>query len=253
MPFAVGLIMASFPVGILIGLTGIGGAALMMPCLIFGIGAEPHSAVGTDLAYSMFTKAVGSLIYWKRGQIDFRLVVRLSSASLPSASLGTLVMTKVHGTANGEVRLRIILGFVLLLVALASLGRAGPPPKSMSVEGAAVRVATVVYAAVAGFLVGLTGIGSGSLILPLILSVNRLSVPRAVGTDFFHATILVAFSSALHAVAGGVNWAILPWLLAGSVPGVALGSRLTAWLPERFLRLIIMAVLVISAITLLRS
>jgi uncharacterized membrane protein YfcA len=117
--------------------------------------------------------------------------------------------------------------------------------------GARSTLATLAYAAAAGFLMGLTSIGSGSLILPLLMTVNRLPVVCAVGTDIFRAAIPVAFSSALHTSIGQVNWAVVPWLLGGSIPGVVLGSRLARRLPEWTMRLAVLAVLLLSAFKLL--
>ena len=243
------LVAVSFPIGILIGLTGIGGAALMTPFLILGLGARPDLAIGTDLVYSMFTKAAGSWLHWKQGHVDLRLAGKLAVASLPSAALGTLAMTSLHRGANGDARLKAVIGGVLLIVAAVSILR----PRNHSAPAAGIRltVATLAYASIAGFLVGMTSIGSGSLILPLLMIVNRLPVVRAVGTDIFHAAMLVAFSSALHASIGGVNWEVVPWLLLGSIPGVVIGSRLAPRLPERTMRLVVLAVLLVSAFKLL--
>jgi hypothetical protein len=149
-----------------------------------------------------------------------------------------------------------VIGIVLLVVAAVSMWRPrklSGHPRELPRQGTGTRLtlATLAYAGVAGFLVGLTSIGSGSLILPLLMIVNRLPVVRAVGTDIFHAAILVAFSSALHASVGQVNWAVVPWLLVGSIPGVVLGSRLAPRLPERTVRLAVLAVLLVSAFKLL--
>lgn len=243
------LLAASFPTGILIGLTGIGGAALMTPLLILVFGFDPSVAIGTDLVYSMFTKVAGSWLHWKQGHVDLRLVSILASASLPAAALGTLAMTSLHSSFRGEARLKAMIGVVLLIVAGVAMLR--PRALVIPTPGMRLTFATLAYAAAAGFLVGLTSIGSGSLILPLIVIVNRLPVVRAVGTDIFHAAILVAFSAALHATIGAVNWEAVPWLLAGSIPGVAIGSRLAPRLPERTLRLVVLAVLLVSAFRLL--
>jgi len=253
---AIALVAVSFPIGILIGVTGIGGAALMTPFLILVLGVRPDLAVGTDLAYSMFTKAAGSWLHWKQGHVDLRLVGKLAMASLPAAILGTFTMTRLHHGAEGDARLKAVIGVVLLVVAAISMWRGREiPGRPLEIPGQGTRarltLATLAYAAVAGFLVGLTSIGSGSLILPLLMIVNRLPVVRAVGTDIFHAAILVTFSSALHASAGSVNWAVVPWLLAGSIPGVVLGSRLAPRLPERTVRFAVLAVLLVSAFKLL--
>lgn len=245
------MLLASFPTGILIGLTGIGGAALMTPFLIVVLGANPGVAVGTDLVYSMFTKGIGSWLHWKQGHVDLRLVGTLASASLPSAALGTFAMTSLDRSLHGDARLKAVIGVVLLVVAAVSMLRYRN--LVVPIDGIRLTVATLAYAAVAGFLVGLTSIGSGSLILPLIVILNRLPVVRAVGTDIFHALILVAFSASLHASTGAVNWGAIPWLLAGSIPGVIIGSRLAPRLPERTLHLVILAVLLISAFKLLAS
>jgi uncharacterized membrane protein YfcA len=242
------LLAVSFPTGILIGLTGIGGAALMTPLLILLFGLNPSVAIGTDLVYSMFTKVAGSWLHWKQGHVDLRLVSILASASLPASALGTLAMTSLHSSLRGEARLKGVIGVVLLIVAGVSMLRW----TGWIAPRAGIRlIVTLAYAATAGFLVGLTSIGSGSLILPLIIIVNRLPVVRAVGTDIFHAAILVAFSAALHMSIGAVNWVAVPWLLVGSLPGVVIGSRLAPRLPERTLRLVVLVVLLVSAFRLL--
>lgn len=243
------LVAVSFPTGILIGLTGIGGAALMTPLLILVFGFNPGAAIGTDLVYSMFTKVAGSWLHWKQGHVDLRVVGVLASASLPAAALGTSAMTSLHSSFRGDARLKAIIGVVLLIVASISMLRSRKliAPRT----GIPLILATLAYAAVAGFLVGLTSIGSGSLILPLLVIVNRLPIVRAVGTDIFHAAILVAFSAALHVSIGAVNWEAVPWLLAGSIPGVVIGSRLAPRVPERTLRLVVLAILLVSALKLL--
>jgi len=251
---AITLVAVSFPIGILIGMTGIGGAALMTPFLILALGVRPDLAVGTDLAYSMFTKAAGSWMHWRQGHVDLRLVGKLAMASLPAAILGTFTMTRLHHGAEGrgvegDAHFKAVIGIVLLVVAAVSMWRPQKLPGQWT--GSRLTLATLAYAAIAGFLVGLTSIGSGSLILPLLMIVNRLPVVRAVGTDIFHAAILVAFSSALHASIGSVNWEMVPWLLMGSIPGVVLGSRLAPRLPERTVRLAVLGVLLVSAFKLL--
>jgi uncharacterized membrane protein YfcA len=193
----------------------------MTPFLILVLGARPDLAVGTDLAYSMFTKAAGSWLHWKQGHVDLRLVGKLAAASLPPAILNTFTMSRLHHGAEGGARLKTVIGVVLLVVAAASMWHRRELPSPWT--GTRLTLAILAYAAVAGFLAGLTSIGSGSLILPLLMIVNRLPVVRAVGTDIFHAAILVAFNSALHASIGQVNWGVVPWLLAGSIPGVCSG------------------------------
>ena len=216
------LIGLSFPTGILIGLTGIGGAALMTPLLILVIGASPALAVGTDLVYATITKALGAAVHWKLGHVDFRVAGKLLSASLPAGILGAIITIYVH--RRSDTALRTVIGIVLIfVVAVLLLQRntpaTNPPPRHIGPM-------TLACGAFVGFLVGLTSIGSGSPILPFLLLGHRLSTVRAVGTDIFHAAILAAFTGAVHVAAGGVQWSLIPWLLARSLPGVAIGSRL---------------------------
>lgn len=245
---AVYLVAVSFPIGILIGLTGIGGATLMTPFLILFLGTRADLAIGTDLVFSMFTKAAGSWLHWRQGNVDLRLVRRLASASLPAAALGTLVMTRLDRGPHGDARLKAVIGVVLLVVVCVAIFR---PRKPLQIDGTRQVLVTLAYAAVAGFLVGLTSIGSGSLILPLLMVVNRLALVDAVGTDILHAAVLVAFTSVLHASIGGVDWNLVPWLLVGSLPGVIIGARIAPRMPENRLRGVVVGVLLFSVLKLL--
>lgn len=235
------LIGLSFPTGILIGLTGIGGAALMTPLLILIIGTPPALAVGTDLVYATITKALGAAVHWKLGHVDLAVVRKLLSASLPAGVLGA--MTTIY--LRSDVHLRTAIGVVLIfVVAVLLLQRTAPATKPPIRHLGPI---TIACGALVGFLVGLTSIGSGSLILPFLLLGHRLTTVRAVGTDIFHAAILAAFTAAVHVAVGGVQWTLIPWLLAGSLPGVAIGSRLAPRLPQPILRAVLILILFISA------
>jgi uncharacterized membrane protein YfcA len=137
MPPAAYLVAMSFPAGILIGLTGIGGAALMTPLLIVFLGVRSDLAVGTDLVYAAMTKAVGSCLHWRQGHVDVRLAWRLASASLPAATLGTFLMTRIHEGVSGDIRLKAVIGVVLVLVAAFSIlkPRQAPAEHNYSVVG----------------------------------------------------------------------------------------------------------------------
>ena len=246
---ALSLIALSFPTGILIGLTGIGGAALMTPLLILVIGATPSLAVGTDLVYATVTKALGAGVHWKLGHVDLRMVRTLLSASLPAGVLGALTTSYLH--RGSESDLRIAIGVVLIFVVAVLIAQRTGPEKGSSYAGKRLDLITLACGAFVGFLVGLTSIGSGSLILPFLLLGPRLSTVRAVGTDIFHAAILAAFTAAVHVAVGGVQWTLVPWLLAGSLPGVAIGSRLAPRLPRTALRIVLIVVLLISAFKLI--
>ena len=246
---ALSLVALSFPTGLLIGLTGIGGAALMTPMLILVIGATPSLAVGTDLVYATITKALGAAVHWKLGHVDLRIVRMLLSASLPAGILGALTMSYLD--RGSDAHLKIAIGVVLIFVVAVLIFQKNTPEQNVLRAGKRLDLMTLAFGAFIGFLVGLTSIGSGSLILPFLLLGHRLSTVRAVGTDIFHAAILAAFTAAVHVAVGGVQWSLVPWLLAGSLPGVAIGSRLSPRLPRPALRIVLIAVLLISAFKLI--
>lgn len=247
---ALSMVLLSFFTGILIGLTSIGGAALVTPFLILVAGMRPDLAVGTDLVYSMFTKLLAAWLYWKQGVVDLRLVRTLALASLPASAIGTLLMMKLHNGVTGDGRVKTAVGASLVIVAVVSL----IPYRKPRTEGSSsMRMAfTVAYAASAGFFVGLTSIGSGTLILPFLLAINRLPPIQAIGTDIFHAAVLTGVTALLHARYGAVQWDTVFWLVLGSAPGIVIGSRLALRLPEKPLRAAILSILLFSAYKLIR-
>ncbi len=243
---AVYLVAISFPAGLLIGLTGVGGAALMTPLLILIFGARPDVAVGTDLVYAGITKAIGSAAHWRLKHVDARLACILASASLPASAVGTFAMLHVERGPHADARLKMIIGVVLIAVAGVLIFPV-QPSKSWDLSGSRLIPVTLIYGAVVGFLVGLTSVGSGSLILPFLVIAHGLPPVRAVGTDIFHAMLLLAFSAVLHSWTSSVQWEMIPWLVLGSCPGVILGSRLAPRLPDRALRVVLVLVLLVSA------
>jgi uncharacterized membrane protein YfcA len=240
------LVGLSFPTGILIGLTGIGGAALMTPLLILVIGITPALAVGTDLVYATITKALGAGMHWRLGHVDLPVVRRLLWASLPAGTAGAITTTYInrHSGTYLKTTIGVVLIFVVAVLLIQKTIPASRPTRHLP-------AATLACGALVGFLVGLTSIGSGSLILPFLLLGHRLTTVRAVGTDIFHGAILAAFAAAVHVAAGDVQWGLIPWLLAGSLPGVAIGSRLAPRLPQAMLRAVLILILFLSAIKLI--
>ena len=235
------LVMMSFGVGMLIGLTSMGGAALMAPFLILVIGVRPVTAVGTDLIYGAVTKIIGAWVHFRQGTVDLPMVKKLATGSIPGGILGSLVVILLPRiTHDAERYVQRAIGGLLLLVALILLA------KVLSIFPAAkLREdqleflhgrGTVIWGAAVGFCVGATSVGSGSLLAPFLLLLYPLSTSKVVGTDVFHAAILVSVTGIAHATASGVEWALVPSLLAGSIPGVLLGSRLSTLIPARPLR-----------------
>lgn len=250
------LLLMSFLVGILIGLTSMGGAALMAPFLILILGVRPVTAVGTDLVYGAVTKIVGAWVHWKQGTVDLHVVRKLATGSIPGGLLGSLMVILLprftHDAQRYEQR---AIGFLLVIVAIFLLARLvlGPPKVTASPEKMHFlqNEGTVIWGAVVGFCVGLTSVGSGSLLAPFLLMLYPSKTAKIVGTDIFHAALLVSVTGIAHAASGGVEWNLVPTLLAGSVPGVLLGSRLAVYIPARPLRTTLAAVLLLTGIHML--
>lgn len=230
-----------FVVGILVGLTGMGGAALMTPFLILVLGTTPVVAVGTDLVYGAITKIVGAFMHWRNGTVDLRLVRRLALGSVPG---GLLAVGAIHllpeSGLNSDAAVRRALGVLLVLVAVTLLSRAfgmHPPALPERWRTWLRGPGTVVAGFVIGALVGFTSVGSGSLLIAFLVAVYALTPAQIVGTDVFHAAILVTATGIAHAQAGVVDWNIVAGLLVGSIPGVALGSWLAPRTPAPALRI----------------
>jgi uncharacterized membrane protein YfcA len=243
-----------FVVGILVGLTGMGGAALMTPFLIPVLGTTPVVAVGTDLVYGAVTKIVGGFLHWRHGTVDMAIVRRLALGSVPA---GVLAAMAVHllpdSVVDSNLIVRRALGAALILVSLILLSRklgVRPPPLPERWHQWMQGRGTVAVGAVVGALVGFTSVGSGSLLVPFLIGAFMLTPAQVVGTDVVHAAILVTATGAAHAQAGAVDWAIVAGLLVGSVPGVALGSWLAPRLPAPALRLVLAVLLLATGIVL---
>jgi len=235
------------------GLTGIGGAAIMTPMLILVLGTKPHLAVGTDLVYATLTKVFGAAVHWRLKHVDLGMVWRLAAGSVPGGVVGTLAETGL-GPDAADAILRIGIGLVVLLVAAVILFQQAFPKLGYGVFRWITKrrtAATIVYGAVIGFAVGLTSVGSGSLILPFLLIVHRLTIGKAVGTDVFHGAVLMGVTAGFHVALGSVQWDLIPGLLAGSIPGVTLGSFLAPRLPQALLKIVLVSVLILTACMLL--
>lgn len=235
--------IAGAAVGLLVGLTGMGGGAVMTPMLILLGWARPLVAVGTDLVWNALTKSVGSFVHYRQGTVDMAMVKRLAFGSIPGAlaGIGLLTWLQRRGFANLDRLVVRVLGLALIAVALSLLLRSFRVVREKTALGPYfaenVPHLTTALGAVVGFLVSLTSVGSGSLIVACLV-VMRPTVPlrRIVGSDIFHALLLVGVSAAGHLGIGTVNFSLLTSLLIGSIPGVWIGSRLSAVFPEKILR-----------------
>lgn len=248
--------LSGFAVGIIVGLTGIGGGALMTPVLVLIFGVAPHTAVGTDLLFACITKVFGVVVHGRRGTVDWQVVRRLASGSLPAA-LAIVVMLAYYGAS--EARNDVILtgvGIALMLTAaglmfrrrLQEVGkslRSRAPSKFKRAQPSL----TVLAGAIVGALVALTSVGAGALgtVALVYLYPFRLTAAKLVGTDLAHAIPLALVAGAGHLVLGNTDFALLGNLLVGSIPGIVLGSTLSTRAPEALIRNAMAAVMLVVA------
>ena len=246
--------VAGFVVGILIGLTGMGGGAVMTPFLIIALGTRPVVAVGTDLVYGAVTKLTGAYVHWRHGTVDVRLALRLATASVPAGLLAVAALRLIPDARDADLAVRRTLGIVLIAVALLLIVRVRgalllPMPERWRrrLQGRA----TYLAGAVVGSLVGFTSVGSGSLLVPFLATVFPLTAAKIVSTDVFHAAILISVTAAGHAQGGAVDWHLAASLLIGSVPGVTLGSWMAPHIPSRALHAGLAGLLLLTGINLI--
>ena len=243
--------VAGLLVGMLVGMTGVGGGSLMTPLLVLAFGFHPATAVGTDLLYASATKVAGTGVHGLRGSVDWRVVRRLFTGSGPAAlaTLGWLALTH-HSPADVDRTITVILGVALVATGIATLFR-HRLVSALTRAFAAVaprRVAgwTVVLGAVLGVLVTLTSVGAGALgMTALLVLYPQLPVSRLVGSDIAHAVPLTLIAGLGHWLHGSVDGALLVSLLIGSVPGVIAGSLLATRISDRVLTPILAATLAV--------
>jgi uncharacterized protein len=245
-------------VGVLVGMTGIGGGSLMTPLLILVFGVTPITAVGTDLAYAAVTKTVGGYKHWLQRTVDLRLSAWMAVGSVPAAIGGVYVLDLLehaYGDDFDELLLTL-LAAALLLSGIATMGRAfmkrfhERERRDFTLQTRH-KVGAVVLGALVGFVLGVTSAASGALIAVGLILVFRLVPTRVVGTDVFHAAILLWAAATAHLVSGNVDFGLATNILIGSVPGVWLGSHWSVRVSEAALRATLAAVLIGSGIALL--
>lgn len=252
--------LLGFAIGCLVGLTGMGGGAVMTPVLILLGWCRPIVAVGTDLACGAITRIFGTFVHYRKQNIDFMIVRRLALGSVPGALAGVALLAGLRHLAGEEVVDRMVLrlmGIVLICVAATLLVRSLRSRSAQSqscVAGNPRRQArlTTLLGAVVGMLVGMTTVGSGSLIVAcLVVLYPRIPLRRIVGSDIFHALFLLAVAGFGHAALGSIDLPLLIGLSVGSIPGVWLGSYLSVMLPEKVSRAVLATTLVVLGYKLL--
>jgi uncharacterized membrane protein YfcA len=237
------LAIAGLFIGILVGMTGMGGGSLMTPMLVFLFGFKPTVAIGTDILHGAIFKSFGAARHRQLGTVHARLTLWMLSASAPASLAGVALSTWLkHRYGEGfEDAAGIILGIALIVggvgfgVKTFVAGRAkSDAPFLLTRRDRQIAVAT---GAVGGFIVGLTSVGSGTFFGLVMLLVFPLTAAKVVGTDIFHAAALLWVAGAGHLAAGNVDLAATGSLLVGSIPGVLLGSQVSVRLPDRVLRI----------------
>jgi len=245
-PVLVGKIAIGFLVGTLIGMTGVGGGVLLLPLLIFVLRIPPIMAVGSDALFNFITKIGSSYVHLRRGTVRKIIVIALACGSIPGSVLGVGLLKHlrtVYGSGVNSV-ITVMVGVLLIIVPLLLLFQtkiedaiSHRPPTMKSFVGISV------MGLVGGFLVGMTSVGSGSIIMMLLLLFYSFHPKQMVGTDIVHALLLTAVTSFLHFRLGNVNLPLVGSLVIGSIPGGIFGSHLSTRMPVPWLRRILCTVL----------
>ncbi len=262
------IVLVGLLVGFLVGLTGVGGGSVMTPFLMVSLGIPAPVAIGTDMIYSTVTKLAGSFQhYWQRS-INLEVAIFLGLGSIPASLLGVWTLEWIKGSFDARAVQSIMVTVVaatLVVVGVSLIAHALMPEKwserrigargwdGVSAMSFKRRGYTVVFGALGGYLVGLTSIGSGSIMAMILLLLYPMAPAVVVGTDIAHATVLSLVTGIVHVTQGNVDFGLTVGLLVGGVPGVIVGSRLAPRLPGKPLRIILAVMLILVGARLLVS
>jgi uncharacterized membrane protein YfcA len=250
------IIVFGLGIGVLVGMTGMGGGSLMTPLLILIFGIQPTTAIGTDIFYSAVTKTVGGWRHFRMKTVNMELVKWLSFGSVPAAVTGVAIVSVLQdhiGEEKLDGLVYAVLGGTLLMVGIITLTRAlilrnlVEERDRFDVERRH-KVAAVLIGATTGFVIGITSAGSGTVFAILLIAVYRLAPKKVVGTDVFHAAILLWAAGIAHWIGGNVDFVLAGNILIGSIPGVVIGAALSDRAPQGFIRTALGVVLVGSGI-----
>jgi uncharacterized membrane protein YfcA len=244
-------------IGLLVGMTGMGGGSLLTPILVIFFGFKPTLAVGTDVLHGAIFKSFGAVRHRRLGTVHARLTFWMFLGSGPMSLLGVVVATWLsHHSSGAEDIEAYAIGVALVvggigLVAKTFIQRGVQPDDAPFLLTRRDRIVAFTIGAVCGFVVGLTSVGSGTFFGLIMVLVFPLTLPKIVGTDIFHAAALLWVAGFGHLVAGNVDLRTMAWLLTGSIPGVLISSQFTLKVPDRALRLGLASVLMLSGIKLI--
>jgi uncharacterized membrane protein YfcA len=254
--------LAGLIVGFTVGLTGMGGGALMTPILVLLFGVNPGTAVSSDLLTSLVMKPVGAAVHFRRGTVNWSLAGWLALGSVPAAFAGVFVLNNLGSGDEVAGRIKTLLGWALIVAASSMVARAllnarasararSTPPSPIA-PVTLKRVATVCIGLAGGFIVGMTSVGSGSLMMVMLLLLYpRLAAKELVGTDLVQAIPLVGAATLSHVFFGHVDLGLTGSLLIGSLPGVYLGAKVSSRAPDTVIRPALVVILLVSALKLL--
>jgi uncharacterized membrane protein YfcA len=245
--------LSGFAVGLLVGMTGVGGGSLMTPILILFFGIHPATAVGTDLLYAAATKTGGSLVHGWARSIDWKVVRRLASGSVPATAITIAVLShfNLKGDAASDL-ITLMLSAALFMTAFV-LVFGGPivalyRARMSELDAKRTAITTVLVGALLGVLVSISSVGAGAIgVVLLVLLYPHLPIAKIVGSDIAHAVPLTLIAGIGHWMMGSVDWHIIASLLVGSLPGIFVGSYFAVRVPERALQLILAATLFVVA------
>jgi uncharacterized membrane protein YfcA len=246
-------VASGFGVGLLVGMTGVGGGSLMTPLLILLFGVHPSTAVGTDLLYAAATKTGGSLVHGVARGIHWPAVMRLASGSIPASVVTLLVLWQFELNGDsGRSLVNLVLCFALILTATSLIFRKAIMDRYRRrmerLSAAPTGYATVVVGVALGVLVSISSVGAGAVgVTALLLLYPRLPMASIVGSDIAHAVPLTLVAGIGHWALGSVDWALMGVLLIGSLPGIIIGSYCAVRVPETVLRLLLATVLILIA------
>jgi uncharacterized membrane protein YfcA len=251
-------ILSGFAVGLLVGMTGVGGGSLMTPLLTLLFGVAPSVAVGTDLAFASITKSAGTITHRARGTVQWHIVGRLCLGALPAALVATLALqhfgpldAAIGKLIRYSIAISVLLTVVAILLRTQMLAWVHARP-TRQLQGRRLVLATVVAGAILGTLVTISSIGAGAIGATLLVMLYpKLTPAEVAGTDIAYAVPLTAIAALGHWWLGSINWVLLGTLLIGSVPGITLGSWAARAVPERLLRGVLAVTLATVAIKLL--
>jgi uncharacterized protein len=248
-PAAIGTrVLIGLVVGILVGLTGVGGGILLLPVLTSVLGVAPIVAVGSDAVVNCVTKIGAGLVHWRRGNINWRLVVALLSGSVPGAILGVFFLTLLHARHGNGVNhfLKIVIAILLIVIPIISLFMRGSSTLRPATERSSWKddygIALIGF--VVGVLVGVTSIGSGTVTLMLLLVFFGYAPAVLVGTDVVHALLLTTVTALLQMRLGNVDYPLVGYVLIGSIPGGVIGAFIANRIPSKRLKQILFVALI---------